>query len=233
LQTISGIPDNDLHLVIDDLRCEGAPIISIDRDSEGYWSVVFTAPPAQIPPDNANTETVASPPQPGPPPDNDGSKGQNGPVTAARKIGPQMILYLRSNGQSFVRAGGSRAWRNSNPGNIRMGDFASAHGAVGDDGDFAIFADEATGMAAIVALLATNSYSSLSLREAIHRYAPPVENDSDAYVDAVVRDTGIAPAARLDSLDNAQIHALATAIGTIEGWREGDEYEYGADTQAS
>jgi hypothetical protein len=232
MRSITGIPEDDLDLVISDLRREGAAIASIGRDEDGTWYVFFTAPSSgpQAEPQSADGSVS----QPLPVSDAEiGDSDSTDIAVAARKIGPQAILYQRENGSSFVRSGGTRAWRNLNPGNIRMGSFASAHGAIGDDGEFAVFPDEASGMAAIEALLRTNSYFFLSLREAIHRYAPPVENDSDAYVDAIVRETGIAPGERLNTLEATQIGALAGAIRKIEGWRQGEEFAFVENTRIS
>jgi len=47
--------------------------------------------------------------------------------------------------ETSVRAGGSPAWRNNNPGNLEYRQLAQAHGAIGSDGRFAIFPDDATG----------------------------------------------------------------------------------------
>jgi hypothetical protein len=227
MRSISGIPDTDLHLVIADLGVEGAAIVSIRRDPDGLWSVFFTTPSID---DHAHPQPVDSlVSQPVPGPEAEAAVA----AVAARKIGPQAILYRRNNGSSFVRSGGTRSWRNFNPGNIRKGSFASAHGAIGDDGDFAVFPGEASGMTAIEALMRTTSYFPLTLREAIHRYAPPVENDSDAYVNAVVHETGIAPGDRLNTLESAQIRAIANAIRKIEGWREGEEFEFAGETPIS
>ncbi|NJR44139.1 hypothetical protein HC761_01425 [bacterium] len=75
-----------------------------------------------------------------------------------------------------TRSGGSLAWRNNNPGNIRYGDFARRNGAVGEGpGGFAIFPDRATGERAITTLLQGSSYRNLSILNAISRYAPPSE----------------------------------------------------------
>src|SRR5256885_11358908 len=76
------------------------------------------------------------------------------------------VTYRSDDGKETFRKGGSRAWRNNNPGNISKGKFANDHGAIGGDSRFAIFPDEATGKNAIVALLKTAKYASLSLKSA-------------------------------------------------------------------
>lgn len=76
---------------------------------------------------------------------------------------------------------GSRANRNHNPGNIEYGTFARVHGAIASDGRFAIFACDQDGFNCLRALL-VQDYASLSIREAIEKYAPANENDTDAYI---------------------------------------------------
>ena len=49
-------------------------------------------------------------------------------------------VYIRGpGGHVEERSGGTRAWRNNNPGNIEGSNFANTHGAIGGDGRFAIF----------------------------------------------------------------------------------------------
>lgn len=149
--------------------------------------------------------------------------GDPGPFTQARKIAAKTILYVDAAGRELIREGGSRSWRCSNRGNIRKGSFSIATGAIGDDGAFAIFPDEETGFDAIVTLLRSNSYDSLSLRNAIFRYAPPNENDSNGYAAFVEQQTGIPGGTVLSSLPVSQIRNIAKAIQKMEGWREGTE----------
>lgn len=87
---------------------------------------------------------------------------------------------------------GTRANRNNNPGNLEYGSFAISQGATGSDGRFAIFPDADAGFTALKNLLA-NFYHGLTLRQAISKYAPASENDTNAYVNNVSQWTGIAP----------------------------------------
>ena len=90
--------------------------------------------------------------------------------------------YTTQGGGSFRKVGGSRSWRNNNPGNIEYGDFARRYGAIGTDGRFAIFPDEATGQRARAALIFNgDKYRNLTLTQAIERYAPSSENHTTAY----------------------------------------------------
>ena len=80
----------------------------------------------------------------------------------------------------------ARCQRNHNPGNIRFGEFATVHGATGeDDSGFAIFPDDETGMSCLVALMRTPFYASKTLQAGINAYAPPVENQTNIYLQNV------------------------------------------------
>jgi uncharacterized protein (TIGR02594 family) len=134
---------------------------------------------------------------------------------------PLTVVYLDEHGTETVYEGGSRAWRNCNPGNIVGGTFAEAHGAIGQDSRFAIFPDPEIGFQAIIALLRTQTYQTRTLEEAINRYAPPHENDSDGYVRFVTKRTGLAKERRLADMSNDELAAFAGAIKVIEGWKPG------------
>lgn len=87
----------------------------------------------------------------------------------------------------------NRPQRNHNPGDIEYDAFSRAHGAVGTDGRFAIFADDDAGFAALEALLRNDHYAKLTLKQAINRYAPPCENNTAGYVARVCQWTGNRP----------------------------------------
>lgn len=82
--------------------------------------------------------------------------------------------------------------RDNNPGDIVAGAFTKAHGQTGTDGRFAVFASAEDGFSALRALL-THHYVGSTVREAINRYAPPIENDTDHYVNIVCKLTGLTP----------------------------------------
>lgn len=94
----------------------------------------------------------------------------------------------------------SRCRRNHNPGNIEYGPFARKHGATGTDGRFAKFPDDATGFAALKALLSGPSYAHLTLAQCVARYAPPSENDTARYVKLVSDWTGYPANATVSSM---------------------------------
>ena len=93
---------------------------------------------------------------------------------------------------------GSRAKRNSNPGNLEYGKFARAHGSLRGDPKFAVFANPTDGFHALEVLLLT-SYGQFTLRDAIYRYAPPSENDSDQYLKNICDWTGLSPESKVSA----------------------------------
>lgn len=65
----------------------------------------------------------------------------------------------------------SRSDRNHNPGNIKYGSFAKAHGASGKDADgFAIFDTDDVGLGAMKSLLQSKQYNNLPVNQAISKW---------------------------------------------------------------
>lgn len=89
-----------------------------------------------------------------------------------------------------------RGVRNNNPGNIRK---SSKHwrglapAAVQTDPEFFRFVGPEWGIRAMVAILRTyqTKYGLKTVRQLINRWAPPVENDTGAYVTAVAKAIGV------------------------------------------
>jgi len=98
----------------------------------------------------------------------------------------------------------ARCRRNMNPGNIDYGQFAQAHGGTletvpeGEAARFAAFPDVPTGFACLVALLRAPRYAGKSLANAVNNWAPPVENQTDLYLENVCKWTGLTPDTIID-----------------------------------
>jgi hypothetical protein len=88
---------------------------------------------------------------------------------------------------------GSRPQRNNNPGDIEFGPFAQKHGATKGDPRFAIFPSPDVGFAAMRALLNSPSYLGLTLAAALNKWAPPIENQTNSYIEHVCAWTGLTP----------------------------------------
>jgi hypothetical protein len=132
----------------------------------------------------------------------------------------------------WINIGGDRNWRNNNPGNLEDGDFSRRHGAIGSDGRFAIFPDYKTGKVALLSLLTTEAYMSLTVAEAIARFAPSIENDVPAYTKFIGNECRLSPDTLLSSMTAQEVEGLAAAIERFEGGHKGVTYSIG-DPSAS
>lgn len=126
-------------------------------------------------------------------------------------------MYVGNDGNIYEASGGSRAWRNNNPGNLEDGNFARNNGAIGTDGRFAIFPDTVTGFNAMASLLATNSYQKLTIEGAINRYAPPNENNVENYLKSIEIQTGFPRSTPMNNLSKDNLLHLAKAMAKHEG----------------
>ena len=133
------------------------------------------------------------------------------------------VVYVFDDSTKITRSGGSRAWRNSNPGNLRYTEKTRQDGAIGHAGGFAIFPDEETGIKALQELLKSDTYKKLSIAEAIMRYAPPHENDTQQYKKQLQKMTGLDIRTKIDSLNPEQFGKVMNAICVLEGWKTGTE----------
>src|SRR6185312_12742651 len=132
--------------------------------------------------------------------------------------------------ETEIREGGTRPWRNNNPGNF---DKPSDHPSnIGTDGRFLIFPDSATGKQELIASIAAHGTSSIATFIGVH--APPSENDTKQYIKDVLSfmNNGSAigectitkpakPASdgtMIGSLSDADQASLAMAMARKEGW---------------
>ncbi len=131
------------------------------------------------------------------------------------------VIFVAADNTQYKHVGGTRAWRNNNPGNIRMSDFSRRAGAIGEAGGFAVFPDEQTGQRAVKKLLRGKSYNNLTIANAVSRYAPPSENNTVAYQRSIERLTGLSINRRISDLSDAELDKVVNAIRQIEGWKPG------------
>jgi hypothetical protein len=127
---------------------------------------------------------------------------------------------------------GTAAWRMNNPGNLRgKGTFISqmpgyiGEGDAGPSGFFSVFRTKDDGAKAREALLFSGRSKiytpETSIREAMSRYAPPSENNTDAYVRLVAEAMGVPDTTKIKDLTSGQKSAWLDAITKHEGNREG------------
>lgn len=135
-----------------------------------------------------------------------------------------------------------RGIRNNNPGNIERGHdrWLGMSADQSADSRFLVFDSPEAGIRAIMRVLINyrERHQIGTLRGAINRWAPPVENNSGAYVQHVARMTGFDPDEPLDFLDREINLALARAIVRHENgapeiygrrdWYDGATYDRAA-----
>jgi hypothetical protein len=122
------------------------------------------------------------------------------------------------------------SWRNNNPGNIRYNPANNWQGQIGPgEGGFVKFTTRVYGWRALASLIRTykERYQLDTIRKIITRFAPPSENNTEAYIAALERKFGTGPI----RVQNYQtMKELCKAIAAIEGgnweWPE-DELDQG------
>ena len=82
------------------------------------------------------------------------------------------VIYADEAGQYFRYTGGSWAWRNNNPGNIRPGEISRKHGQIGVAFNFSVFPDTGAGHLALLDVLKI-TYGNSSIDKMMEHYAPP------------------------------------------------------------
>ena len=119
---------------------------------------------------------------------------------------------------------GSRSFRNNNPGNIKMSDFARSMGATGaDDKGFAVFPSYEAGRKAQSSLLFdSDKYKNLSIQDAIAKWAPGSDgNDPAGYAAQMAKAAGVGVGTRLSDLTSEQRERFLDAQQRKEGWNPG------------
>lgn len=108
----------------------------------------------------------------------------------------------------------SRGIRNNNPGNIRKGPKPWLGEIPGTDKEFCTFDTPEHGIRAMAVILRNyrRKYFLDTVREIISRWAPPHENDTGAYVDAVSGHLQVAPDDEVNVLDTPTMVLLLEAI---------------------
>lgn len=113
----------------------------------------------------------------------------------------------------------SRGIKNCNPGNIRRSR-VRYRGEVhpSQDPDFKQFSSMAWGYRAMFVLLDTyrKRYGLNTLRTMISRYAPPEENHTALYIQAVCDFTGLTPDKEIDTRNRATMIPIVMAMSRIE-----------------
>lgn len=113
-----------------------------------------------------------------------------------------------------------RGIRNNNPGNIRIGNNWGGEVAPDKrtDRQFEQFVSLEYGYRALLITLRTyiTKYRLQTLRAIITRWAPPNENDTEAYIRRASEYSGILPGKVLRATDRMELCKLAYAISRVE-----------------
>lgn len=218
------LSDEDKERLLDILGRAPNGTITVPRDKIKIDDGVFgKLPNGELPVENM--PSVEFPPErliptPNNPsvrhPDNPSAQEYTSATAAGRDV-----VYTTADGRRVRRTGGTRAWRNLNPGNIRYSEFSRKAGAIGQAGGFAVFPDEETGTRAVSSLLRGKSYNNLTIARAITRYAPPSENNTAAYHRRIQQITGLNINRRISDLSDGELSRVVDAIRAIEGWEAG------------
>ena len=140
-------------------------------------------------------------------------------------VAPESMLPSMGGAGRSVTVGdtvrtGTHAWRDNNQGNIKYGEFAKSHGAIGEDKGFAVFPNAEAGEAAQQKLLfGTKGFKNKTLTEAIAKYAPASENNVPAYQQAVLSKVGVNK--KMSEYTPTEQKIITDAMKVHEGYKEG------------
>lgn len=110
-----------------------------------------------------------------------------------------------------------RGIRNNNPGNLNFAGQAGATKEGGPNGRFAVFGSMQAGVAALVRQIGLYvKRGRNTIRKILEVYAPPGENNTNAYIAAVSKALGIGPDDALDTENAQQVMGLVRAITNHE-----------------
>lgn len=123
-------------------------------------------------------------------------------------------LHKQQENMYAGKPSGSLGLHNNNPGNIEFSDKNPWEGQIGSDGRFAKFATPEHGIRALGKnLLSYNRLHGLdTVGEIITRYAPPKENETDAYIKAICAQLGVGANDQIDVTNPSTLAALCAGI---------------------
>lgn len=116
-----------------------------------------------------------------------------------------------------------RGLRNNNPGNIRRsGEKWKGLRPIQEDKDFFQFRTRGYGYRALIRTLQTyrNKYGIRTIADMIRRWAPPIENNTSAYIRQVCQRLMVPTDYVPDVNDKATMCAIAAAISMVENGQE-------------
>ncbi|HET7632725.1 MAG TPA: RHS repeat-associated core domain-containing protein, partial [Gemmatimonadaceae bacterium] len=138
---------------------------------------------------------------------------------SAHPEGDRTTVIVCADSTEEVRSGGTPAWRNNNPGNLRSSSLQA-----GVVRGFAVFNNRATGNEAMWEQVDRDAARGLTLGEFINKYAPNSENNTRRYIDVVSRASGVAIGTKLSDLTEVSLSDVIRAMQVHEGWSAGRVY---------
>ena len=138
---------------------------------------------------------------------------------AARGGDNHTVIYHAYDGTEYMHSGGTRAWRNNNPGNLIYAEKSGLK--IGKAGGFAVFASYEDGKKALHYLL-THFYMDLRLDEVFKKYAPAEDkNDPTHYIKLVKKFSGLEGTRKVRELNEDELKTFMASIERVEGWKAG------------
>ena len=118
-----------------------------------------------------------------------------------------------------------RGIRNKNPGNIKLGTDWDGLAAEQTDPTFCIFDEAVMGIRALMRILLTYrfTHNKKNIDSIIRRWAPPSENDTEAYIKFVAKRMEIEPMAMIDSSIEGYLPLVKSIIQMENGMQPYDD----------
>jgi SPP1 gp7 family putative phage head morphogenesis protein len=132
----------------------------------------------------------------------------------------QSVIYIYNDGYREEWIGGHRNWRNRNPGNVIYNKIPW-NGLIGHDSNFCIFSDAEYGKRATRKIIANRRSEGKNLVEAIMSYAPPHENNTEAYILFLEKISGVQRNLNLQLATDEQVEKIVQGIFIHEGTQVG------------
>lgn len=134
------------------------------------------------------------------------------------------LAQTAENKAMIMTTGQTCGERNNNPGNIRPAGYTwqgqTGTASCGVSGTFVVFSEPRYGIRAIAKDLLTKFGRGLNtVRKIVSVYAPPSENDTNAYIGAVSRELGVNPDSELNLRDVRTMTGFVYAIIRHENGR--------------
>ena len=127
------------------------------------------------------------------------------------------VIYTDESGRQWKYSGGSRPWRNSNPGNLVVGKVSKRNGAIGKAGGFAVFPNYEIGHAALIDSL-VNMHGNKDIPTLMYIYAPKKSNKTKKYIAFIRKQTGVKGNKKIKDFTKNEFEKLWLAIEKMESW---------------